>query len=31
MQQLRNQLKEAQSNGVAVGHFNIGAVKGCGR
>jgi fructose/tagatose bisphosphate aldolase len=23
MQQLRNQLKEAQSNGVAVGHFNI--------
>jgi fructose-bisphosphate aldolase class II len=23
MQQLRNQLEEAQSNGVAVGHFNI--------
>jgi fructose-bisphosphate aldolase class II len=23
MQQLRNQLKDAQSNGVAVGHFNI--------
>ena len=23
MQQLRNQLEEAQNNGVAVGHFNI--------